>query len=366
MKIAVCGISPKSFHFRTYVNYLAAQGHDVTVITNADTVDAPVRVVNFARPTRLSRLMPPRTGWILRAGRLWRALHGHGYEVVNIQQMSPDGVIAAALWRGPCVPTLWGSDILRLGERPWWMRRLMRVAVRRATLLHATSQVIAQRLLEMGADPARIAVFNYGVDLQLFPLRDVEPEPGSIMFTRRLWPLYRPAAIVRAMPGLIAREPRARLTLAGAGHPQDVEMLTALVAELGLEDHVEFPGYLDKDDVARRLARAELWVSIPTSDSLAISLQEAMACGAFPVVSDLPSMREALEEPNAVFVTDVGPEGLADDLYRALQLARSGAHVPVNRAAVEAFGDRRDNLRRFERLLTDAAAAGRGHRPPAA
>ena len=364
MKIAVCGSSPKSFHFRTYVGHLVAQGHDVDVITNVDTFEAPVRVVNYARRNRLSRLTPPHCGWIVRAWRLWRALHGNGYDVVNFQQMSPDGVIAAVLWRGASVLTLWGSDILRLSERPWWLRRLMPVVVRRATLLHATSEVIAERLLDMSADPARIAVFNYGVDFQLFRLRDAEPEPGRVLFTRRLWPLYRPAAIVRAMSLLIAEEPGVRLTLAGAGRPEDLEMLTALVDELGLADSIDFPGYLDKDEVARRLARAELWVSIPTSDSLAISLQEAMACGAFPVVSDLPSMREALEEPHAVFVRDVSPDALAGALVRALRLSRSGTHVAVNRAAVERFGDRRHNLDRFERLLL--AAAARGGRPSAA
>lgn len=362
MKIAVCGISPKSFHYRTYVNFLVSQGHDVTVITNADEFDAPVRVINFARPTRLSRLVPPHMGWVVRAWRLWRSLHGHGFDVVNIQQMSPDGVIAALLWGGPLVPTFWGSDMLRLSERPWWLRRLTRRAVRRATLLHATSKVIAGRLQDMGADPACIAVFNYGVDAQVFRLRDAEPEPGSILFTRRLWPLYRPAAIVRAMPALIAREPAAKLTLAGAGHPEDLEMLTALVAELGLTDRVEFTGYLAKAEVARRLAGAELWVSIPTSDSLAISLQEAMACGAYPVVADLPSMREVLEEPFAVFVTDVRPEPLADALSRALLLSRTGAHVSANRGSVERFGDRTRNLQRFEQMLISAVgpAAGGG------
>jgi glycosyltransferase involved in cell wall biosynthesis len=356
MKIAVCGISPKSFHYRTYVNFLVSQGHEVKVITNADEIDAPVRVINFARSTRLSRLMPRHTGWVVRAWRLWRSLHGHGFDVVNIQQMSPDGVIAALLWAGPLVPTFWGSDILRLSERPWWLRCLMRRAVRRATFLHATSEVIADRLKDMGADPARIVVFNYGVDAQVFRLRDAEPEPGSILFTRRLGPLYRPAAIVRAMPALIAREPRARLTIAGSGHPADLEMLTALVAELGLTDRVEFTGYLAKAEVARRLASTELWVSIPTSDSLAISLQEAMACGAFPVVADLPSMREALREPFAVFVTDVQPEPLADALSRALLLSRTGAHVNANRRSVERFGDRTKNLLRFERLLIAAAS----------
>ena len=41
MKIAVCGINPKSIHFRVYIKFLAARGHDVTVITDTESVDAP-------------------------------------------------------------------------------------------------------------------------------------------------------------------------------------------------------------------------------------------------------------------------------------------------------------------------------------
>src|SRR5450759_5425726 len=45
MKIAVCSVAPRSNHYRTYVNFLASRGHDVTVITNTNDVVVPVDVV---------------------------------------------------------------------------------------------------------------------------------------------------------------------------------------------------------------------------------------------------------------------------------------------------------------------------------
>ena len=239
----------------------------------------------------------------------------------------------------------------------------MPIAVRKATLLQATSQVIAERLLAMGADPGRISAFNYGVDLEVFRLREEDPEPGRILCTRGLRALYRADALLAALPVLLKGAPDARLTIAGRGTKGDLERLQALAQQLGVAAHVEFTGHICAEKVAERLRHAQVWVSIPESDSLAISLQEAMACGAFPVVSDLPSMREALAEPHALFVHDAAPEALAATLAQALQLARSGAHVQPNRAAVEELGDRRHNLARFERLL--AAAAERSARPRA-
>src|SRR5665811_1867686 len=124
MKVAVCGISPRSNHFRTYVKYLASRGHEVTVITNTDAVDAPVKVVNIAGDIRGHRFMPPGMGLLIRLSRLFRALRSAPFDVLDVMQVTPDGVYAAWLWRGPLMLDFWGSDILRLETRTWWIRRL--------------------------------------------------------------------------------------------------------------------------------------------------------------------------------------------------------------------------------------------------
>lgn len=362
MRIAVCSQSHGSVHFLTYASFLASRGHGVTAVTNVDAVDAPVRVVNFARETVVSRALPKGLGWPQRAFSLWRALRAERFDVVSIHRMSPDAIIAAMVWNGPLVLTCWGSDILRLEERPAWVRRVLPLAVRKATLLHATCREIADRLIGMGADPRRISTFNYGVDLDVFRLREREPDPDRILSSRNLRPLYRPSDILRAVAALSASMPQVKLTMAGRGAPEDLEALKALAADLGILDRVEFPGHVTKDELAKRLRGAAVWVSIPESDSLALSLQEAMACGPFPVVADLPSMHEALSEPHALFVRDVSPRALAASLAEALARARTGAHVAPNRSVVEELGDQRRNLPRYEELLL-AAAQSRAPRP---
>lgn len=364
LKVAVVGIEPNNVHFRTYVRYLLERGHDVTVVTNTWSAEEAARVVNFARHTRLIRLAPRWFRDLLRAIRLRGVLRAERFDVVNVQQMTPDGVFAALLAPWPVVPTFWGSDILRLSIRPWYVRRLMPKAVARAARVHATSGQIARILTSMGADPDRVETFNYGVDLDVFALDGPEVREGSrIVCTRGLRPFYRAEAIVRALPLLARLVPDVRLVLAGDGQPGDREALERVAAECGVADRVEFPGRLAPAGVAAELRRAAVLVSIPPTDSFALSVQEAMACGAFPVVSDIPSMREALDERTAAFVTDVAPEPLATLLADAIERARQGSHVAPNRATVERVGDRRQNLARFERMLSEAA---RGAAPGAA
>jgi glycosyltransferase involved in cell wall biosynthesis len=81
---------------------------------------------------------------------------------------------------------------------------------------------------------------------------------------------------------------------------------------------VRFLGHLPPAQLAEALAAAHVYVSVASSDSLALSTMEAMATGAFPVVSDLPSQDGWIEhESNGLRV----PVGDVDALTRALERA---------------------------------------------
>ena len=62
--------------------------------------------------------------------------------------------------------------------------------------------------------------------------------------------------------------------------------------ELGLQDHVRFVGRLDADTQADLYRRARWFLSLPQSDSVSVSVLEAMAHGCVPILSDLPANRE--------------------------------------------------------------------------
>jgi hypothetical protein len=83
-----------------------------------------------------------------------------------------------------------------------------------------------------------------------------------------------------------------------------------------------------------------------------------MAAGAFPVVADLPALREWIEPPNGLLAA-AEPAAVAAALVEGLRSAATAAHVEPNRAAVMARAERSTNLLRYERLLSDAAATPR-------
>jgi glycosyltransferase involved in cell wall biosynthesis len=126
---------------------------------------------------------------------------------------------------------------------------------------------------------------------------------------------------------------------------------------------VQFVGRLEPAALAEWLARAHVYVSASLSDSTSVSLLEAMAAGAVPVVSDL--------EGNRQWVTDgagarLFPPGSADGLARAVldaleDPAWAAAARRLNRARVERDADTHVNMRRIEELF-ESLAAGRRSR----
>jgi glycosyltransferase involved in cell wall biosynthesis len=359
LRVAVVGIQPNNAHFRAYVGHLRSSGHDVTVITNTSAADTSVHVRNFARHSRLIRFVPRFARDIVRAWRLRGELGAGLFDVVSVQQMTPDGVYATLLAGAPVVPTFWGSDLLRLEIRPWFVRRLMPKAIRRAVLVHATCEEIADIAVSMGARSEDVETFNYGIDLSVFTPDGPEIRDAyRIICTRGLRPFYRLGVIVEALARVITRFPDARLVLAGDGQPGDLEALEALALREGVRDHVEFAGRLTPGDIAAELRRASVWVSIPPTDSFALSLQEAMACGAFPVATDLRAMREGIDESRGVLLEQVDPDALADAVCEGFAQSAVGTHRAANRAVVESKCDRTVNLARWESMLVRAAEAG--------
>jgi glycosyltransferase involved in cell wall biosynthesis len=106
------------------------------------------------------------------------------------------------------------------------------------------------------------------------------------------------------------------------------------VHDLGLSDRVQFVGRLDATQQAEAYARARWYLSLPRSDSVSVSVLEAMAHGCIPILSDLPANRELVTHGDNGFIVPAGAEITAQDL--AALRERADAVGERNRAWVAA------------------------------
>jgi glycosyltransferase involved in cell wall biosynthesis len=137
-----------------------------------------------------------------------------------------------------------------------------------------------------------------------------------------------------------------------------------LVRRSGLEGHITFTGGLERALVAHQLKQSDVFVSLSRSDGLSTSLVEALACGLFPVVSDIPSNREVVEHGrNGLLVDGDNP----DDIAAALVMAASNRDLRerANRLNLALVRERFD-IRRNTQVFLETVATWRQNRAPAA
>jgi glycosyltransferase involved in cell wall biosynthesis len=246
-------------------------------------------------------------------------------------------------------------------EVPSLFRFFARRAVRRARLIHAWAEPMAQNLLALGADPSKTMVMPRGVALESFPPRDEPPAPFTLVTTRQLEPYYNFPVILEALVDLRRRAIPFRYLIAGEGSARaDLEHRAR---SLGLEAEVQFLGRVEHRQLPGLLAGAHVYVSAVPTDGVSASLLEAMAAGVFPVVTDnAPNRIWIRHEENGLLFPARDGGALAAALERAWndgELRRRAR--PINRSIVEERASWKANMsaiaERYRRIVREQGAA---------
>lgn len=288
-------------------------------------------------------------GWLKASRADW--LHAH--------YLTSHGTLAmASRWLGApgrLCSSAWGSDILVTPARSRLMAALTRRILRESALCTSDSRHMAQRMHELGA--REVMVFPFG--LERLPPPAAGKDDGLFFANRGLEPLYAPQRVLAAFAGIARSWPAARLVMANDGSLRD-ELQQAVQAQ-GLGGRVQLVGRLSASDQQAHYARARWYLSLPESDSVSVSVLEAMAHGCVPILSDLPANRELVDPGrNGLVVPDGGHPSV--DALMALR-ARADSIAHANRAWIERHALFERSVQAFvARLVAIDAAAAAGAR----
>jgi colanic acid/amylovoran biosynthesis glycosyltransferase len=244
-----------------------------------------------------------------------RQLRSARPDVIHVHWLIPQGL--AAMIAAPRVPTLvtaHGGDVY--GMRDPVSRRLIRAVLRHADAVTTVNTDMRDRLVELGADPRTTVVISMGAHIaEIRPLAEVaERRPGRILFVGRLVEKKGVSVLLEAL----------RL-LGEAGYDLRVVGDGPLRSQLTSESSglpVELVGVLGREALAAEFGAASIAVfpSVPAAsgdqDGLPVSLLEAMSAGCAVVASDLPGLRDAVEDGLSGLLT---APGSAEELAAALR-----------------------------------------------
>lgn len=325
--------------YRNLAERLAAEGHEVTylTLTQWDAGDEPripgVRVVPVGPRMELydggnRRIQPPlRFGWGV-LGHLVR--HPRRYDVVHTASFPYFSLLAAAVvrpfgrfaiscdWHEVWSRDYWRSYLGRVGgEIGWTVQRVCSWVPQKA---YAFSRLHAERLRGLGLrGDVTVLTGEYAGSLEP-PSATPPAEPPTVVYAGRMIPEKRVPLVVDAVAAARERIPGLRARIFGAGPEQ--ELVRERIAELGLGDVIELPGFVAAEVVDEAM-RTALCVLQPSSrEGYGMVVVEASAHGVPAVVvagADNAAVELVDEGRNGFVAPRADAEAIADALVACHQ-----------------------------------------------
>ena len=223
-------------------------------------------------------------------------------------------------------------------------RRMVRWTRWRPDAWIAVSQAVRDPLVEAGVPARRIEVIYNGTATPQaaapFEVRD-PLAPLELVWAGRFVKNKRHELFVQIMELCRQQGLAVRLTLLGGG--PTFERIRQSVQAAGLDEMVAMPGVVD--DVSRRVAQADLYISVSRREGFPNALLEACAVGRGFLVSDIGPHRELLGESGAGLCLPDSPQAWTQAI----------ADVLANRQRVAVMGERAFGI--AQRYTLENAAA---------
>lgn len=303
-----------SIHLQRWIHYFLKAGYQVDVISfrPCEIQGAKVHLLAQGHGGRLAYLKA--------VGKIRRLIREIQPDLLHAHYATSFGLLALVSGFKPLVVTAWGSDVLVAPKESRVLKLIVEQVLKHADALTSDSSNMSERIRELlNGRQCILKTVTMGVSRDWFEqIPDTEKKPLQIVSLRGHQINYNIDVLIQAMAEVTKVVPEAQLIVAGEG--PETQALRALSTSLGIDDNVHFVGQLPHEAVQSYLNESSISASVPTSDATAVSLLETMACGSFPIVTDLPANREWVEDNvNGLLVPVKDSNALAGAIVRALE-----------------------------------------------
>lgn len=351
MRICYIG-DGESVHNHFMVEWFLRKGHDVLFLT-----DTPE---HFPFPQIQQTVAARRGGGPLRhikaALNVRRIVRQWKPDVVHAHNVTGYGYWGALCGFSPFAVSAWGSDLNILAQKNALLRWIVSYTLRKADLIAADAEALCQTARELCGRKCNVRLLQWGIDFAQY-----QKEPNAawrkqlrngaemvFLSPRRLRPLYNIDVIIQAFAQALPQISASRLVIIG----EDSEKinLEKLVQQYGISERVFFTGWLEQEKLIDALLSCDAFISVPSSDSTALSLLEAFASRLPVIVSDLPANYEWIKSgENGLLVTPGDVNQLTAAMIDiAHNRERNRRWGEINRRIVEERGDREKEMQKLE------------------
>ncbi|SKA96450.1 Glycosyltransferase involved in cell wall bisynthesis [Caloramator quimbayensis] len=304
--MVICFLANASLsHTKKWAQQMAKIGHEVHVISHRDAVidGANVHYLNYS----LKNYFKMRK----KVHSLIRKINP---DILHAHQANTCGLYAATMKGYDFILSTWGSDILIGPEKSFILRMITKYVIKKASYITSDSYYMSEKIIELGGDRNKVFTFPMGVEDELLNyIHEFRNNNLNFISNRRLEKLYNIDVIIDGFYSALSKNKDINLTIAADG--SEMEKLKDKVKEYGIEDKVKFTGRYRPEDIGKLLYTNDVFISIPSSDSTSVSLLEAMCCGLFPIVSNLPANKEWVKDrENGYIVKEINSKEVEESI----------------------------------------------------
>lgn len=242
------------------------------------------------------------------------------YHIVHGLWGVPCGLVAVYLakrFRIPSVVTLLGAETAYLPNIDYGnmrhpiIRGLTKWVCRNASTLVVISRRQAVDLKKCGIMRDDVSVIPLGTDTTIFRTRrnGFLGEPVRFIHVANLLPVKNQSMLLKAFTR-ISRSIDSELRIIGQDYLKG--RVHRLAREFGLNDKVEFLGYLPHEQLPQQYAWADLMLHTSHHEAGGVVIAEAAACGVVPCGTDVGLLADLASEGCALAVPSNDDRTLAD------------------------------------------------------
>lgn len=221
----------------------------------------------------------------------------------------------------------------------------------------AASEFYLSRARAYDVPVERLHLVYHGVDTQVGPAESreetrarvgLEPDAFLLLCPGRIYRRKAQLDLVRALPDILAVEPRAHLLLAGRVSDFDyAACVREEIVSLGVTRHVTIDEDLTSDDMTELYCAADVVVQPSLEEGLGLAAIEAMAQARPVVGTDVVGLREVLtDDIDSIVVPAEDPDQIARAVIRVARDPDLAERLASNARATV--------LRRFDRHIMAA------------
>lgn len=301
----------ESIHTQRWCQHFCELGHDIHLITFKD-VQIPNINVHTVSGVNINV-----------SGGNWKVILKYRQIKQLINKLQPDvlhalyatsyGLVGALTGFRKFIVTPLGTDVLVSPEQSFIYRAILYYVFKKATVITSMAPHMKEAMLKLGAKNEKIQDVVLGINTNIFNKKNriLSENDFVICSTRNFEPVYNIPHFLKALAIVKHNIPNLKVNIIGDGSlKQD---LVNLSKQLKIDHFVNFLGKVPQNKVVELLNESHVFVTVSLSDGNSLSLIEAMACGAYPIASDILANKQwVVEDVNGSFVKINDVQGLAN------------------------------------------------------